>query len=335
MGRIILLLVVTLIGLQSFGQDSGLRMRGVTVVAPPKSFESKEFTDLKEINTEWVALVPYGFSSIGETSVRYNLDRQWWGEKEEGIRACIEMAKAKGLKVMLKPQVYIHGAWVGDVSFDTESEWLEWESQYSSFIKFYAKIAAEMDVDMLCIATEYKKAVLDRPDYWKNLIKEIRSFYKGKLIYSSNWDSYDKLPIWQDLDYIGISAYFPLTDQKTPTINNLRKKWKPIKKKLKKFSKKYDKPIVFTEYGYLTVDKCAWRTWELEKNIKSKTINQEAQAIAFQALYSSLWKEDWWGGGFIWKWFPSGMGHEGYPERDYTPQGKKASKIIKEWYGKD
>ena len=43
-------------------------------------------------------------------------------------------------------------------------------------------------------------------------------------------------------------------------------------------------------------------------------------------------KEDFWAGGFLWKWFPDGMGHEGYPEKDYTPQDKPAELIIKKWF---
>ena len=123
--------------------------------------------------------------------------------------------------------------------------------------------------------------------------------------------------------------------EKTPTINSLSLKWRPIKNKLEKFSKKHNKPIVFTEYGYLSIDRCAWRAWELEKNIRSKSINEQAQANAYNSLLKTFWNEEWWGGGFLWKWFPAGMGHEGYPERDYTPQGKISENTIREWYGKE
>jgi hypothetical protein len=30
--------------------------------------------------------------------------------------------------------------------------------------------------------------------------------------------------------------------------------------------------------------------------------------------------------------FPNMRGHEGYPERDYTPQGKMAEEILRKWY---
>lgn len=312
-----------------------LPMKGITLVAPPSPIGQAEMDALKKVNTEWIALVPFGFSKgINHPKLRYNLDGQWWGEKEDGIIECIRLAHINNIKVMLKPQVYIHGSWVGDVAFDNEADWKEWEDRYSEFIHFYAKLAADNDVELFCVGTEYKLAVQQRPEYWKRLIAEIRSYYNGKLIYSSNWDGYDKVPIWDELDYIGISAYFPLTQQKTPNKNNLVKKWKPVKKKLKKFSEAHNKKLVFTEYGYLSIDKCAWKSWELEKGVKQKPINQKAQANAYHALLKTFMKEEWWGGGFLWKWFPDGMGHEGYPERDYTPQGKLSEDVIREWYGK-
>lgn len=310
-------------------------MKGITMVAPPSPIGQPDMDALKRVNTEWIALVPYGFShSINNPKINYNLSRQWWGEKQEGIEACISLAKKNNIKVLLKPQVYIHRAWVGDVTFDNEADWLAWEKEYSEYIHFYGEMAADNDVDMFCIGTEYKLAVQQRPEFWRKLIEDIRCYYSGKLIYSSNWDGYDKVPIWDDLDYIGISAYFPLTDDKTPTKSELAKKWKPIKNILAKFSRKIGKPMIFTEYGYLTVDGCAWQTWELEKGVKQRNINQKAQANAYHMLLETFWKEEWWGGGFLWKWFPAGMGHEGYPERDYTPQGKLSEDVIREWYGK-
>jgi len=311
-----------------------LPMKGITLVAPPSPIGQPEMDALKEVNAEWIALVPYGFSrGLKDPKIRYNLDRQWWGEKEEGIKKCISLAHENDIKVMLKPQVYIHGAWVGDVTFDNEAEWLEWEKGYSEYIHFYGRLAFENDVELFCIGTEYKLAVQQRPQFWRKLIEDIRCYYPGRLIYSSNWDGYDKVPIWDELDYIGISSYFPLTDDKTPSARTLDKKWKPIKKKLAKFSKNHGKPLVFTEYGYLSIDRCAWRAWELEKGVKQKPINETAQANAYDAIMRNFMNEDWWGGGFLWKWFPNGMGHEGYPERDYTPQGKLSEEVIRKWYG--
>ena len=308
------------------------RILGITMVAPPQPINESTIDRFRETNAKWISFVPYGFLRKNETEIKYNLEKQWWGEKMEGLEACILLSKKAGLKIMLKPQIYMHGIWIGDMDFPTEIAWKEWEHSYRKYLMDYTSLAAKMGVEMICIGTELNISVEKRPQFWISLIKEIRETYKGKLVYSANWDHYDNIPFWQDLDYIGISAYFPLTSEKTPTIELLKRKWKPVTNKLRTFSKLQNRKILFTEYGYLTVDGCADKCWILEKEINQLSINQRAQANAFEALYLSLWGEKFWAGGFIWKWFPDGMGDEGFPEKDYCPQNKYSEKIIKKWY---
>ncbi len=315
-------------------QLSGQKIDGITMVAPPQEFKTDPMEDIQDVHADWVALVPFGFSRSGQARVSYGSKSQWWGERKEGIEASVKLAKGKDLKVMLKPQVWIPGAWVGEVDFDTEEDWKIWEDSYRSYIMSFIDIAIEYNVDLFCVGTEYRVAVKKREAFWRSLIKDIKKVYSGKLTYSSNWDSYDKVPIWDALDFVGISAYFPLTEVETPPTMMLTYRWNKHIKKLRKFSSKNDRKILFTEYGYLSVDGAAGKTWELEKEVRSLAINEQAQANGYEALFRSFWKEDFWAGGFLWKWFPDGHGHEGYPERDYTPQNKKAQKVLSEWYGK-
>ncbi len=310
-------------------------IKGITVVAPPKAIGASAFRRLTDINTEWVSFVPYGFTKKGGTDIKYNLERQWWGEKIEGIETCILEAKNQGLKVMLKPQVFIGGGWIGEMDFDSEEKWKIWEINYRKFILEYLNVAVKHEVEMFCVGTEFNIAVVKREKFWKELIKEIRLTYKGQLTYSANWDSYDKVGIWKELDFVGISSYFPLSDAKNPTVGLLVKEWKPIVRKLKAFSSSQKKKIIFTEYGYMSVDGCAGKAWEIEKAKHNLNINHFAQSNAYDALWTSLVNEEFWAGGFLWKWFPEGMGHEGYPEKDYSPQDKPAEQVIKKWFNQN
>lgn len=304
------------------------------MVASPTPFDTNPMVEMKTIDAEWVALVPYGFTRRGEAGVVFNHPSQWWGETYEGISECIDLAKENGFKVMLKPQVYIPGSWVGDMDFTSEEEWLKWEKEYESYVFGLVEIAANKNIEMFCIGTEYKIAIKKREKFWRQLIEKTRSVFKGKIVYSSNWDNYNQVPFWDVLDVIGISAYFPLVDDKTPKVKDLKKEWKSIGKELKKFSRRNNKPILFTEFGYLSVDGCAYRAWELEKRVRQTPINEQAQSNAYQALLEFFAEEDYWMGGFLWKWFPNMKGHEGYPNRDYTPQGKIAKETIRTIYNK-
>lgn len=53
------------------------------------------------------------------------------------------------------------------------------------------------------------------------IAKDIRKEYPEKLNYTTNWDKYQNVPFWKDVDYIGIDAYFPLSENKTPSVMKL------------------------------------------------------------------------------------------------------------------
>ena len=185
---------------------------------------------------------------------------------------------------------------------------------------------------MICIGTEYRNAAKKRPQFWIKLAKDIRRIYKGKLTYCANWDDYTDVKFWKELDYIGMSGYFPLSEVQTPSVSDLEKAWKPYKLQLKSFASKEGRPILFTEYGYRSMDQAAWRSWEYEN--QQRPINMEGQANAYEALFKSLWNEKWFAGGFAWKWYSSFRRIDPEKNHDWTPQNKKAQEIMKTYYGR-
>lgn len=320
---------------QKYPINDDLKIRGLSFVAPSRPFSEDPMPYIKSINAEWIAVIPYGFIPSDDHKVYHGSNRQWWGETELGVRETITKAKESDLKVMLKPQIWMHGSWIGEFDLEDDEKWLEWEKTYSDYILQYAKIAEEMGVEMICIGTEFKRAMQTNTKYWYKLIDEVREVYSGPLTYSSNWDEYQDVPIWDKLDYIGISAYFPLTDKKHPTHEELKESWKPTVKALERFSKKQNKRIIFTEFGYLSLDGCAGKTWILEKERDQHGENQQAQADAFHCLFATFWEKEWWAGGFFWKWYPEMRpNRKNFYNKDYSPQGKLAEETISEWYCK-
>jgi hypothetical protein len=314
--------------------ETSFKMRGLSFVAPPKPFSKTPMMDVKAVKADWIAVIPYGYTRLNEADVKYEaVGWQWWGERMVGVKTTIDSAQHAGLNVMLKPQVYVPDGWTGGLDFNTEKEWEQWEKGYENYLLPFVDLAETMKVAVVCIGTEFKIGVVKRETFWRNLIKKVRLKYRGKLVYAANWDEYPIVPFWDALDYIGVNAYFPLVDKTTPSVSDLQEAWKPYFETLKKFHEQHKKPMIFTEFGYLSADRCAFNSWEVEKRIHDTPINELAQANALDGLFSTFWKEKWWVGGFLWKWFPEGQGHEGYIAKDYTPQGKKAENILKKWYG--
>ncbi len=169
-------------------------INGISLVAPVHALEETVFTDLKQVNSTWVSLMPYAFFRPEQPLVRFDSPRQWWGEKTEGIIASIQSAKKHHIKVMLKPHLWIsHGGYTGDFALEKEADWQVWEQSYREYILHFAIIADSMQVEMFCIGTELGKTISMRESYWDDLIDTVRQVYSGQLVYAANWDDYAEI----------------------------------------------------------------------------------------------------------------------------------------------
>ena len=287
--------------------------------------------EVVDINANWIAVIPFAYTRLGQTGVRYNISgQQWWGEQPQGIRETIRLAKEADIDVLLKPQVYIPGSWPGALDFESEDDWQNWEDNYKNYILELVAIAVEYEVAMFCIGTEFRISTKKRAKFWINLIQEIREIYSGKLTYAANWDDYDQVTFWKELDFIGVDAYFPLSESKSPTVEELKKGWQPWKAKMKVISEENNKPIIFTEYGYRSVDYTAKKPWMVDRT--NEAVNLKAQANAKEAIFSEFWQEEWFAGGYVWKWFIDHESSGGEKDNRFTPQNKPAEEIIKSFY---
>ena len=276
--------------------------------------------------------MPYGFiRDVSYPEIRFNTIGQWYGEREKGIKQYAKVVQESGVKIMMKPHIWIgRGLFTGNVTMDSEENWSVLENSYTAFILMYAKAAQEIKADLFCIGTELEKFVINRPEYWKSLIQEIRKVYKGKLTYAANWDEYKRITFWNQLDYIGIDAYFPLTDKKSPTIEEFELGWQTHKNEIKKVQSQFKKPILFTEYGYRSIDFTGKKPWE--SNRTQGSVNLEAQKNGLQAIHNQFWKEEWFVGGFLLKWFHTHDRVGGLNNNRFTPQNKPAELLIQQLY---
>lgn len=308
------------------------RINGANIVNPPRPITSSTMSEIKRVNAEWISVIPYGFSKSGQPSVSFDNSQQWWGEQTNGNCMLIQYAKENGLKVMVKPHVWVMGeGWTGDFDLEAEDDWKKWEKDFTKYILNHAIKADSMNVELFCIGTEYRIPAKERPEFWKSLIKEIKKVYKGKLTYASNWDNYENVSWWDELDYIGIDAYFPLVEEAQPSIEDIKEGWQPVRQKLASFSAKWNKPILFTEYGFQSANGAAGKHWEVDKS--EGNVNEELQANAYEATFQVLENESWYAGGFFWKWhFTSRYGR--WRGTEWTPQNKPAEEVIAKWYSK-
>ena len=220
----------------------GEKIKGISFVGANQPIGVDDVKPIVSVNANWVTIMPYGFVG-NDGAVKYNSKWQWWGEKEEGVKETIRLCQEAGLKVMLKPQIWMMNAYTGDYKLSSEKEWQKFESSYKAFIKSFLTIAIEMEVPLFCIGTEWREFVKYREAFWNTLIKDAKADYTGKLVYAANWDDYQAVPFWNQLDYIGVNGYFPISRSNKPELQELITGWEIHRKALSAFSNKKDKKI--------------------------------------------------------------------------------------------
>ncbi len=284
---------------------------------------TEEGIDLTSIQANWVALIPQYFGRQGLPQI--TSVHRW----ERLIPEAIEEAKQAGLSVMIKPHIDFNDNRIfrGEFKLDNEEEWQNFEQAYSDRILSLAAIAESHGVEAFCIGTELRLFATKRGTFWKTLITQLREEFSGQLVYSANWDEYHEIPFWDQLDYIGVNAYFPLTKSPHPSEEELSLGWTWYKDAMKALSQKTGKPILFTEYGYRSMVQATWKHWELVGGTPSDSI----QALAYDVFFQTFWEEPWVAGGLFWEWIPNPP--RGINTR-WTPQNKLAEDVIREWYGR-
>lgn len=304
-------------------------MNGVSMVSVRNPIDSSAYTAVSDLNASWVSIIPFGFVRSGVANVEYNAPWQWHGEKKIGTIESIALAQQRGIKILLKPHLWVIGNWVGDLEFTNETDWQTFESTYTTFIVDFAQIADSMGVETFCIGVELRKSVVQRPAYWNQLIDSIKKIYSGKLTYAANWDNYENVTFWNKLDYIGIDSYFPIAQSKTPTFSECYDGWNSDFNKIKAKSLSENKKVIFTEYGFRNVDYTGKEPWDDNEN---STFNTEGQKNAYAATFCRFWGESWFEGGFLWKWYPDHANAGGDQNNRFTPQNKPVEELIRQTF---
>lgn len=305
---------------------------------------STNLQKLQDYNLEWITLVPWAYQNNWDSSeIDYYFGKapEQIAQRDSNWMERIRRVQEAGFKVFLKPHVWLdapdEGKWRSDIFTDDVDAWEAWKGNYREFILHYARLAERGQVEMFCVGTEFSRLSLERPEFWEQLIEEVRAVYSGKLTYAANWyKEYDELAFWGQLDYIGVQAYFPLVKKNAPTVDEISKGWKKYLPELEAVSRKYGKPILFTELGYKsTVDSAAepW-SWLEYTEESEKRYSLETQANCYQAFFDSVWEREWFAGAHFWQLQAD---HTLTPERrdlDFTPQGKPAAQVMTEGFSR-
>jgi len=287
--------------------------------------------DLKVTGANWASLLVTYYMN-GKSANAMSVDAVKT-PTDGDVRQAIRDMHARGIKVMLKPHVDVDdGTWRGEI---TPANAASWFKSYSTFMTKYAQIAEQEGAELYCVGCELKTLSGSAySSFWTDVISSIRGVYHGPLTYAANGsnvpDEYRTVAFWDQLDYAGVDAYFPLTSFFSPTVPELVNAWSGNRLgqnfviEMRSFQSTLGKPVLFTEIGYQSADGANQTPW-----YTNGSFNEAEQQKCFEAALEVWSKEPWFQGMFWWGWSvpPTPPG-----DTQFSARGKAAQTTLQTWY---
>ena len=309
----------------------------------------KELRQMRSYGIEWVTLPCWGEMRDGQSTQvflppRSPTDpggfRRAWIQKRER-EEIIRTAHRLRMKVYLMPafipthpKINLGGfeksvTWRGVIE---PVDWEAWFESYGVFIRFWAEFAQKEGVEMFCVGTELRSAE-PYTEQWRRTIRKVRQVYKGPIAYAADWSSFDKPQFYDQVDVIGISAYFPLITRpasQPPRLEDLVNSWRNIQKRVLRLKAEYGKPLIFNEIGYNAVEGVSripgnYKIWGRKPSLPEQTLCYRA--------FVQAWKDTpELDGTFIWSWGKGNKDGSWPDDAAYGFAGRPAGDLIRDFF---
>lgn len=250
------------------------------------------------------------------------------------LRRTFRQAKALGLRTMFFPTINLRDEaenatwWRGNIN---PRDWDTWWRDYTAFNVRLARLAQEEGAEWYSVGTEMASTHAF-PDRWRALIREVRTVFKGKVVYSVNFDAHDTFTFGDALDVIGMNTYDPIAKEaERPTEGEIRDGWWWIVYKARTLQARFGKPVMITEVGYPSVARAHAGPWdfrteeppdpELQRQLVEGALKVLRNWSDGEAVFYYLYGEN----------LKAGVVPGGLEDRTYAPWGKPVEAVLR-WY---
>lgn len=290
--------------------------------ASPRSRETLERLAKMSVNS--VSVMPFAFTPEAHRPALSFVHRHPSGETDEGTVRAVTDARALGMSAMVKPQIWLPGAFVGELAMATETDWARWFDLYRRFLVHNAVVSEASGAALYCVGTELSGTEA-RVKEWRETIAAVRLATGAALLYASNWAAgAPRIAFWDTLDAIGVDFYDPLSQDPAASDLALAEGVRRAAAPLGPLAQRTGKPVIFAEAGYPPV-RGAWITPHDENSARSPGAGDAARAIA--VVFRALERESWWKGVYWWKAFSDGR--PARPEsKDFNVLGRPSERAI-------
>ncbi len=301
-------------------------IRGANVVQTPHSpFGSDaarlSLQQLQRLGANTVAIIPFLWQATpGATQVeRGNAVTD--AQLVAGIRA----AHGLGLKVMLKPHIWVPGTWAGAITMSAEGDWPRWFESYSTHVLQLAELAQSERVAFFVVGTELRGTVSQAQ--WLPLISAVRARYSGHITFvADNLEEAQRVPFWDALDFIALSSYPALGDD-TATAALVRRMDAYVAA-VGEFSRAHPrKPVWVAELGMRSATDAPRAPWESAEE-RAAPADERLQARIL-GLWLDRLQPPLISAVLLWRWFTDPLAG-GPADTDFTVQHKVAEGVLRE-----
>jgi peptidoglycan/xylan/chitin deacetylase (PgdA/CDA1 family) len=219
------------------------------------------------------------------------------------------------------------GTWRGQLE---PSDFGKWSSSYLARLDEAARLADKLGAAEFLVASEMSSLYLTHPDFWRGALGRYRERLPGRPVFLvANWDQVEQIPFWDASDYLGVSAYFRLSDSLEAEVSStsLRAHWHMWTDRLLELSARFGRPLYFNELGYLSRKGAAYEPWGHDPPLP---LDLELQAELFRA-FKSAWSDHVSDVARVLVW---ALSTPSDPARDagYSPIGKPAEAAVAELF---
>lgn len=260
---------------------------------------------------------------------------------DKDIEFIVNRFHEKGIKVCLKPMIScMDGIWHGYIDFPdqsldgTDKYWVRWFRSYTNFIRHYAEIAEKSGCEMFSIGSELV-GTERKEKYWRELISEVRSLYKGPIVYTCDMNKAGDIRWLDGVDYIGVNAYYPVAKYPGDTMENMQAVWEQIIEKLEAKSKALRKPMILSECGCRSARGCA--KFPNDVTHVQYPVDEAEQANYYESCLKACSGQDWLLGIFFREWSTEIYRSKNIAEEDtsFNIYKKKAEPIVRKYFMED
>lgn len=223
------------------------------------SLDVKDATVMPKVEHKDISISPDEWSVAGKTRANAStITRDASGRVNYGgtindlsVIRFLDEVRGRGYKVMFYPMLFVDTPgkpWRGHIDghVDDVHNFFNRPDGYNNFILHYARLIKGR-VDAFIIGSELKKitSITDGEGYFPSvdelvsLASQVREILGPdvKISYAADWSEYHHTdggwyhldPLWasDDIDFIGIDAYFPLTEDisYSPSIEEIKNRW--------------------------------------------------------------------------------------------------------------